>query len=65
MALEMREACEKCGSSLARSAEAYICVYECTFCPSCTREMSAVCPNCGGELVRRPRAKASAEEAKS
>jgi len=55
MALEMRSECEKCKAELASSDEAYICVYECTFCPACTSEMKAVCPNCGGELVRRPR----------
>ena len=33
----------------------YICSYECTYCASCVDKMSYVCPNCGGELVRRPR----------
>jgi hypothetical protein len=55
MALEMKAACEKCGRQLARETEAYICVYECTFCQSCTDEMQGKCPNCGNELVRRPR----------
>lgn len=32
-----------------------ICSYECTFCSRCTEEMSSICPNCGGELIRRPR----------
>jgi hypothetical protein len=59
MALEMRDLCEKCGRTLKHEDEAYICVYECTFCRSCTEEMKAVCPNCGGELVRRPRARTS------
>jgi hypothetical protein len=36
---------------------AFICSYECTFCPACTDEMKSVCPNCGGELLRRPRRK--------
>jgi hypothetical protein len=54
--LEMRGTCERCGAGLAAEAEAMICVYECTFCPACTEAMSGVCPNCGGELVRRPRA---------
>jgi hypothetical protein len=40
--------------ALALSDEAYICTFECTFCPACTRAMAEVCPNCGGELVRRP-----------
>ncbi|MBV8423786.1 MAG: DUF1272 domain-containing protein [Candidatus Eremiobacteraeota bacterium] len=54
MALEMRPACERCERALAHGDEAYICSYECTFCPECTNEMKARCPNCGGELVRRP-----------
>ena len=54
MALEMRTACEKCQATLAMAGEAYICSYECTFCAACTGAMDAVCPNCGGELVRRP-----------
>jgi hypothetical protein len=56
MALEMRSACEICGRKLEPSDEAYICTFECTFCPDCTTECEGVCPNCGGELVRRPRA---------
>jgi len=55
MPLEMRTVCEKCESALAESGDAYICTYECTFCPACTEAMAAICPNCGGELVRRPR----------
>jgi uncharacterized protein len=55
MALEMKKACEKCGRALPGDGEAYICAYECTFCPKCAEEMNALCPNCGGELVRRPR----------
>ena len=55
MALQMKEGCERCGRALARDAEAHICIYECTFCSDCTAAMSAACPNCGGELVRRPR----------
>ena len=55
MALEMRTECERCGTALASDGEARICSYECTFCVSCTDEMSGVCPNCGGELVARPK----------
>ncbi|MHB8647229.1 MAG: DUF1272 domain-containing protein [Thermomicrobiales bacterium] len=58
MALMMKEACERCGVALAPSREASICAYECTFCPACTQAMAATCPNCGGELVRRPRKRA-------
>ncbi|HIF52101.1 MAG TPA: DUF1272 domain-containing protein [Thiotrichaceae bacterium] len=32
----------------------FICSYECTFCESCTTEMNFICPNCSGDLVRRP-----------
>jgi hypothetical protein len=56
MTLEMKEQCEKCGKALPREADARICIYECTFCPECGTEMQNICPNCGGELVRRPRA---------
>jgi hypothetical protein len=55
MALEMKKACEKCDRALPGDGDAYICSYECTFCSKCTEEMNALCPNCGGELVRRPR----------
>ena len=55
MALEMRAECERCGAALQPSAEAWICSYECTFCAACADEMDRVCPNCNGELVRRPR----------
>jgi uncharacterized protein len=55
MALEIKQVCEKCGRQLEPDGEAYICIYECTFCTTCTDAMAAVCPNCGGELVRRPR----------
>ena len=55
MSLEMRGWCERCSTSLPAPAEAYICSFECTFCASCTEELAATCPNCSGELVRRPR----------
>jgi len=56
MALEMRPHCERCGAPLPAATEgAWICSYECTFCGACTRSFQAVCPNCGGELVHRPR----------
>jgi len=55
MALEMRTECERCGTRLAPAGEARICSFECTFCPACSETMSGVCPNCGGELVPRPR----------
>ncbi len=55
MALEMRGQCEKCATALAQEGQAYICSFECTFCATCAEEMAAICPNCGGELVARPR----------
>jgi uncharacterized protein len=55
MALEMREACERCTKHLPMDAkDAFICSYECTFCSQCAGEMNRVCPNCGGQLVQRP-----------
>ena len=54
--LQLRPNCECCDQDLpAESAAAFICSYECTFCPSCAVSMAQRCPNCGGELVRRPR----------
>jgi uncharacterized protein len=55
MALEMKTACERCGAELAQDGEAEICSQECTFCAACAESMNRICPNCGGELVRRPR----------
>ncbi len=55
MALEMKQDCEKCETGLRPDGEAWICSYECTFCGPCTMDMARVCPNCGGELVRRPK----------
>jgi len=56
MALEMKKECEKCGRALAADGKAYICTYECTFCGECSASLNSVCPNCGCELVPRPRA---------
>jgi len=55
MALEMRSVCERCGAVLTPDGEAQICSFECTFCVPCTQELEGICPNCGGELVARPR----------
>ena len=57
MALEMRAQCEKCQARLEHLSSAFICSYECTFCPACAGAMRNVCPNCGGELLPRPRRK--------
>jgi hypothetical protein len=55
VALEMRAVCERCGNALAPDGAARICSFECTFCVDCSESMEHVCPNCGGELVVRPR----------
>jgi hypothetical protein len=56
MSLEMRGSCERCGVDLpADSTTAAICSFECTFCTMCADELGNICPNCGGELLRRPR----------
>ena len=51
----MRPSCERCGAALEAAGDAVICSYECTFCAECGEALAHVCPNCGGELVRRPR----------
>jgi hypothetical protein len=55
MSLEMRDECERCGAGLTPKGEAVVCSYECTFCKLGGEELAHVCPNCGGELVVRPR----------
>ncbi|QNP64859.1 DUF1272 domain-containing protein [Streptomyces genisteinicus] len=61
MALEMRDRCERCETAvLAADGPARICSYECSFCVACADAMTGVCPNCGGELVPRPRRAAAA-----
>jgi len=54
--LELRPNCECCDRDLPPdSLEARICSFECTFCAVCADgALSGHCPNCGGELVRRP-----------
>lgn len=53
--LELRPNCECCDRDLPPEAEAYICSFECTWCADCKDGvLGGVCPNCGGELVRRP-----------
>jgi ribosomal protein S18 acetylase RimI-like enzyme len=52
--------CERCGTaSPPDQAGAYACAFGCTFCEPCNcRDLLGVCPNCGGELLPRPRRKA-------
>mmetsp|Transcript_3035 Transcript_3035/g.3018 ORF Transcript_3035/g.3018 Transcript_3035/m.3018 type:complete len:84 (-) Transcript_3035:1001-1252(-) len=54
--LEIRPNCECCDKDLEpHSNEAYICTFECTFCYDCKEKFQDyLCPNCGGELVKRP-----------
>ena len=55
--LKLKPNCECCNRDLPpQSAEAMICTFECTFCRGCAEGVLARrCPNCGGELVARPR----------
>lgn len=54
--LALRPGCECCDVDLPPdSTEALICTFECTFCRTCAEEvLGFVCPNCGGNLVKRP-----------
>jgi hypothetical protein len=53
--LQLRPGCECCNKDLPPdSTEARICSFECTFCEACAERLGK-CPNCGGELVARPR----------
>jgi hypothetical protein len=54
--LQLRPNCECCDKDLPPGAEdARICSFECTFCEACVdTRLGGVCPNCGGEFVRRP-----------
>ncbi len=55
--LKLKPNCECCDKDLPPDAvDALICSFECTFCEDCadTRLPDGRCPNCGGELVRRP-----------
>jgi hypothetical protein len=55
--LQLRPNCECCNVDLPPdSLAARICTFECTFCADCAETLlSGQCPNCGGELLRRPR----------
>jgi hypothetical protein len=54
--LILKPNCECCDRDLSPdSVEARICTFECTFCEACAENVfGGVCPNCKGELVRRP-----------
>ncbi|HSN33490.1 MAG TPA: DUF1272 domain-containing protein [Ideonella sp.] len=55
--LVLRPNCECCDRDLPPdAADARICSFECTFCADCAAtRLGNACPNCGGELVARPR----------
>jgi hypothetical protein len=59
--LQLRPNCECCDKDLPPdSTAARICSFECTFCSDCSEQrLESRCPNCGGELVARPRRPAS------
>lgn len=63
--LSMKGSCERCGTCLPATAEAYICSYECTFCATCSQACQARCPNCGGEQARRPSRRTDCHPAQS
>jgi uncharacterized protein len=54
--LELRPNCECCDRDLPPdSGHAWICSFECTFCEHCaSNRLNGICPNCKGELARRP-----------
>lgn len=54
--LQLRPNCECCNRDLPPAAvDARICSFECTFCADCAdTRLQGICPNCGGDLVRRP-----------
>ena len=58
--LEMKAKCEKCEKELGWEDDVRICSYECTWCQECGAAMNDICPNCGGELLARPRRKVPA-----
>ena len=55
--LQLRPNCECCNKDLPlETVDARICSFECTFCVSCAETtLIGRCPNCGGELLARPR----------
>ncbi len=53
--MDLKHACERCHAALSDDGAAYFCAQETTFCPGCYRRLRFSCPNCSGELVRRPR----------
>ncbi|MEM7289246.1 MAG: DUF1272 domain-containing protein [Pseudomonadota bacterium] len=54
--LLLKPNCECCDVDLLpESTKARSCSFECTFCSDCAEiRFDSTCPNCGGELLRRP-----------
>ncbi|WP_104081168.1 DUF1272 domain-containing protein [Cryobacterium sp. Y11] len=54
--LQIRPNCECCDRDLAVDADdVWICSFECTWCAECVNTFPGrACPNCGGNLERRP-----------
>ncbi len=54
--LILKPGCECCDTDLPPAADnAWICSFECTYCTTCKDEyLKGVCPNCGGNLTKRP-----------
>ncbi len=61
--LELRPNCERCDKDLPNgAADTLNCTFECTFCAACAEALGATCPNCGGDLQKRPTRPARALE---
>lgn len=54
--LEIRPNCECCDRDLSvDNPDVFICSFECTWCADCVTTFdNSMCPNCGGNLTRRP-----------
>lgn len=54
--LKLKPNCECCDADLPPdSVDARTCSFECTFCKDCADgHFHNTCPNCNGELLRRP-----------
>jgi hypothetical protein len=55
----MLQLCPNCGCCdrdlPPEPPKAMMCSFECTFCKTCAETvLRGICPNCGGELMRRP-----------
>jgi GNAT superfamily N-acetyltransferase len=61
--MELRPECGRCHRALTDQDRAFVCSFDCTWCPSCFRLLHGVCPNCGGELLLRPRPRPSGSPA--